>query len=118
MNLEKAASELSRVLVENGQFLILTANPDAYLAWKAFYPDAKITGKKLEGTMQLGAALSGDVLYLHSFDEINEYFQRAGLKIEHMEIFLPAKDFEKKMLISLRGKKTAGNSHSQVRPGS
>lgn len=29
MDLEKASSELSRVLAENGQFLIVTANPDA-----------------------------------------------------------------------------------------
>ncbi len=105
MNINRAASEMSRVLTEDGQFLIVTANPDAYVAWKSFYPDAKVSGKKLEGTMQLGDALSRDVLYLHSFYEIQESLRKAGLMIETTETFLPAKDFELKLLISIQGKK-------------
>lgn len=106
IELEKAASELSRVLTDDAPFLIVTANPDAYLAWKAFYPDAKLTGKKLEGTMQLGEALSRDVLYLHTFNEIKSAIQNVGLTIERTETFLPAKDFpEMKLLISIEGRK-------------
>jgi SAM-dependent methyltransferase len=106
MDLEKAASELSRVLTDNGQFLIVTANPDAYLAWKSFYPDAKLTGKRLEGTMQLGEALSRDVLYLHTFNEIRNSIQNVGLSIETTETFLLSKDFpEMKLLISIQGRK-------------
>lgn len=106
MDLEKAASELSRVLVDDGHFFIVTANPDAYLAWKSFYPDAKVIGKKLEGTMQLGNALSRDVLYLHTLSEIKESLRNVGLEIEKTETFLAAKDApEVKLLISIQGRK-------------
>jgi SAM-dependent methyltransferase len=106
-DLGMAAAELSRVLVETGHFLIVTANPEAYSSWKAFYPDAKVTGKKLEGTMQLGEALSYDVLYLHSTDELRDSFKSVGLNIEKVETFLPAKDSpELNMLISIQGKKS------------
>ncbi|MGZ3789389.1 MAG: class I SAM-dependent methyltransferase [Bacteriovorax sp.] len=105
-DIEKAARELSRVLTENGNFLIITANPDSYSSWKAFYPDAKLTGKKLEGTMRLGEALSHDVLYLHTFDELKDSLQKAGLNVENTETFLTAKDsFEAKLLISIKGRK-------------
>lgn len=103
-NLKKAASELSRVLRENGCFLIVTANPEAYTAWKSFYPDATITGKKLEGTTQVGEALSRDVLYLHTLEELKDSFQNVGLNIEHNETFLKAKD-SSKLLISIQGKR-------------
>lgn len=106
MDLEQAASELSRVLNVNGQFLLVTANPDAYLGWKAFYSDAKITGKKLEGTMHLGEALSRDVLYLHTFEEIKASLQNVGLTIDNIATFLQVKDSpELKMLISIQGRK-------------
>jgi ubiquinone/menaquinone biosynthesis C-methylase UbiE len=105
-DLEKAASELSRVLTENGNFLIVTANPEAYSAWKAFYPNAKLTGKKLEGTMQMGEALSQDVLYLHSFDELKDSFQKVGLNVDRTETFLPTKDqAHLNLLISIQGRK-------------
>jgi SAM-dependent methyltransferase len=107
-DLQKAASELSRVLIENGNFLIVTANPDAYSIWKAFYPDAKLTGKKLEGTMQLGETLSSDVLYLHTFDEIKDSFEKVGLTIRKTETFLPTKNSGgAELLISIQGKKSA-----------
>lgn len=107
-DLAKAASEVSRVLTENGSFLIVTANPEAYSAWKAFYPDAKLTGKKLEGTMQLGEALSRDTLYLHTFDELRDSLQHFGLNIESTETFLPTKDSaQSKLLTAIQGKKSA-----------
>lgn len=107
-DLEKAASELSRVLTENGNFLIVTANPDASSAWKAFYPDAKLTGKKLEGTMQLGEARSHDVLYLHTLDELKDSLQNVGLDIERTETFLTAKGSAPlDLLISIHGRKSA-----------
>ena len=78
-DLEMAASEVSRVLNDKGSFFIATANPDAYTAWKAFYPDGKLTGKKLEGTVPFGEALSRDILYLHTFDEIRSSFQNVSV---------------------------------------
>ncbi len=108
IDIEKAAFEISRVLADNGKFLIVTANPDAYLAWKSFYPDAKLTGKRLEGTMPLGEALSRDVLYLHTFNELISSIQNVGLTIESTDTFLPAKDFlELNLLISIQGRKNA-----------
>lgn len=105
-NLQKAASELSRVLTKNGSFLIVTANPDAYSAWKTFYPDAKLVGNKLEGTMQLGDSLSHDVLYLHTFDELKNSLHNVGLIVQKTQTFLPTKDStESKLLISLQGVK-------------
>ncbi len=107
MDLEKAAEELSRVLVMSGNFLIVTANPDAYSAWIALYPDAKLTGKKLEGTMQLGDAQSRDILHLHTFSDLKESFEKVGLDIEDVDSFFPSKSSpELKMLISIQGRKT------------
>lgn len=104
--IDAAAAELSRVLSQGGSFLIVTANPGAYPVWQAFYPDAKLVGKRLEGTMQLGDALSRDVLYLHTWDDLRNSLQRAGLRIESEEAFLPAKDApETKKLLSIQGKK-------------
>jgi ubiquinone/menaquinone biosynthesis C-methylase UbiE len=105
-DIQTAAHELSRVLKEQGSFLIFTANPDAYTAWKALYSDLKLEGKRLEGTMQLGTATSHDVLFLHSFDEIKDSLQKSALIIEEFETFRPSKQFpEQKMLISIQGKK-------------
>lgn len=71
---------------------------------KAFYPDAKLSGKKLEWTMQLGKALSRDVLYLHTFDEIKDSLQIAGLNIESIETFLTTKDSaHQDLLVSIQG---------------
>ena len=101
-----AAAEMSRVLSKNGSFLIFTANPDNYSAWKSFYPDVKVTGKKLEGTMKLGESLSHDVLYLHSFEELNKSLNDAGFILKKTETFLPTKNSaDSKLLISLQGVK-------------
>ncbi len=99
-DIEKAALELSRVLVEDGSFLIVTANPQAYDQWVAFYPDAKLTGKKLEGTMKLSESLSRDVLYLHTYDELKSSFKKAQLSIEATD--------SANLLFSIQGRKKSG----------
>ncbi len=105
-DIQTAANELSRVLKKNGSFLIITANPDAYSAWKALYSDPKLTGKRLEGAIQLGTVTSHDVLFLHSFGEIRDSLQESGLIIEEFDTFRPSKQFsEQKMLISIQEKK-------------
>jgi ubiquinone/menaquinone biosynthesis C-methylase UbiE len=105
-DLRLAAHELSRVLNKRGNFLIITANPAAYSAWKGLYSDLKLTGQRLEGTMQLGGAKSHDVLHLHTFDEIQDSLQNAGLLVEEVQTFRPSKQDEgQKMLISIQGKK-------------
>ncbi len=107
-DLEKAASELNRALADDGKFLIITANPDAYIGWKALYSAAKITGNRLEGTMQLGEAISRDVLYLHTLDELKDSFRNVGLSITLTETFFPTKDSPKlDLLIAIQGKRSA-----------
>lgn len=105
-DIETAVTELSRVLSKNGHFLIVTANPDSYSAWEAMYSNKKLTGKKLEGTMQLGDALSHDILYLHTFNEFKKAFQSAGLEIEQTETFLTSKDSNLNLLILIQGRKS------------
>jgi malonyl-CoA O-methyltransferase len=48
-DLETAARELARVLKSGGHFLIVTANPEAYSAWKAFYNDFQLDENVLRG---------------------------------------------------------------------
>jgi ubiquinone/menaquinone biosynthesis C-methylase UbiE len=106
-DLQTAARELSRVLKSNGHFLIITANPGAYGAWKDFYSDLNLMGKKLVGTMKMSERVSShDVLYLHTFNEINDSLQGNGLQIQATEIFRPSKKFaDQKMLTLIRGQK-------------
>jgi SAM-dependent methyltransferase len=104
-DIEAASKELSRVLESNGNFLIITANPDGYDGWRALYPEPVITGKRLEGTMQLNGRPSKDVLYLHSFDEIRELLELQGLKIETAEPFRKSSFEGQHYLIAIQGKK-------------
>ncbi len=99
-DLRKAANELSRVLKENGHFLIITANPSAYSAWTGLYTDSKLEGSRFEGTVQLpDQSVLRDILYLHSLDEIRDSLLAAHLKIQEIE------DFRMKRFILIRGQK-------------
>jgi ubiquinone/menaquinone biosynthesis C-methylase UbiE len=86
--LPKAAQEISRVLKPGGQFLIVTAHPDAHATWKARYAETKLEGKRLEGKLKnLDQSESSEVLYLHELGEILSAFQAAGLNIQRSESF-------------------------------
>ncbi len=76
--LNQAASELSRVLVSNGRFVIITANPDSYDLWKSWHKNIKIDGKELRGDME---RLPGDIIYLYSLEEIEKSFNDNNLKV-------------------------------------
>ncbi len=105
-DINKAAKELSRVLANAGEFLIVTANPLAINCWKDFYPDASIIGKKLEGTMQIKDLKSKDTIYFHTVYDLEHSFHREGLQILKIENFLPAKGSESmQMLTILHGNK-------------
>lgn len=87
-DLEKAATELSRVLKPHGNFLIITANPLDYTAWKNPYISTKLEGKCLEGEILLPDNTKlKDLLYLHSLEELMNSLERAGLKIQNANIF-------------------------------
>jgi ubiquinone/menaquinone biosynthesis C-methylase UbiE len=104
MDLEKASSEMGRVMNKNGKFFLVTANPDSYPAWQRMYFDSNLTGKRFEGTMRLGDALSRDVLFLHTWDEIEQALTNSGLRIDRSETFLTSKvDPKTNLLISIEG---------------
>jgi SAM-dependent methyltransferase len=87
-DLERAASELSRVLRPRGNFLIITANPGAYPAWTGAYRDATFDGRRFEGTVKHpDNSTSQDVLYLHTLCEITDALKAADLQIEAVETF-------------------------------
>lgn len=104
-DLDKANSELSRVLCVGGKFHIITANPQSYDVWKSFYKDIKLHGKRLEGTMELSNGMrSTDTLFLHNLNEILNSMEKFSLVIENMETFRPSTGGEN-ILISITGRK-------------
>ena len=105
-DLQSANLEVARTLKPGGRFLIITANPSSYSAWKAFYNDFQLDGKRLEGTMSLGAnSLSHDVLYLHTQDELIQSFTSASLEVLKIETFRPSPKENLDLLISIEGRK-------------
>lgn len=87
-DIRKATQELYRMLSSNGKFLIISADPANYDAWKKSYHTIHRDGKKLTGTRK---AFDGtdiqDVLYLHSKNEIFGAMNEAGIFINKMETF-------------------------------
>lgn len=101
----KAAREMSRVMNPGGQFLIVTANPDALAEWAGLYLDPKIEGRRLEGDMQVdGKILDHDVLYFHTLDEIVGSLELAKFEVGSIEPFRKSKPgLEREYLISIQG---------------
>lgn len=87
-DIRQASQELCRVLSSNGKFLIITADPANYDAWKKSYHSIEMSGKKMTGIRK---AYDGtdvqDVLYLHSKNEIFSAMNEAGIFINKMETF-------------------------------
>ena len=87
-NLQRATSELSRVLRRDGHFLIVTANPGAYAAWIGIYEHGRSDGRRFEGTVQhTDKSTAQDVLYLHTLNEIADAFTVADCRIDAIETF-------------------------------
>ena len=105
-DLKLANQELSRVLKPGGNFLIITANPSSYSAWKGFYNSFKMEGNRLEGTMQLTEKqLSHDVLFLHEENELVGSLSEAGLKVEATHTFRQSAKTQTDLLIAIEGRK-------------
>lgn len=83
-----ASQELIRVLSPNGKFLIISADPANYDAWKKSYHTIEMDGKKLTGTRKAfdGTEIQ-DILYLHSKNDIFGAMNEAGIFINKMETF-------------------------------
>jgi SAM-dependent methyltransferase len=106
-NLQTATSEVSRVLRENGHFLIITANPDAYSAWTDAYIDSRTDAKRFEGTVHNpDKSISVDVLYLHTLGEITNALEDAHCAIDSVETFRSFEDSEARgKFVLIRGHK-------------
>lgn len=105
-DLDLANRELGRVLKSGGNFLIITANPGSYPAWKGFYTTFKMDGKRLEGSMQLTEKhTSHDVLFLHTQDELVNSLRDAGLIVEKTHTFRPSAKDQTDLLICIEGRK-------------
>ncbi len=97
----KAAAELSRVLKDDGHFMIVGANPDFYDEWTKTYSRSERLGSRFEGyTRHSDGTETVDVLHLHSFDEIAASLKAAGLEILETAKFRTA--------ISIQGRKFSG----------
>lgn len=87
-DLAAVANELSRVLRSGGHFLIMTANPGNYSAWKDRYESQAINGKRFEGAARLADGLAyTEVLFLHSLEELTSSLGAAGLTADTTETF-------------------------------
>ncbi len=105
-DLRLANQELSRVLKPGGHFLIITANPASYSAWKGFYKHYELHGNRLEGTMQLTEKHeSHDVLFLHKECELLDSLRVSGLSVESTQTFRPFSKEKTDMLIAIAGRK-------------
>lgn len=83
-----ASREMSRVLKDNGSFLIITANPGAYKIWTEPYKEIQTEGRHFKGQMKLrDGTLVTETLYLHTQEELLESFLSAGLKIKKTDTF-------------------------------
>lgn len=100
-DLKTASCELNRVLKPNGHYLIVTADPSYYTEWMARYTDHILKGHRFEGRVTLSdGTQSSDVLYLHTFNEIECALTEVGLEVCKTEKF--------RSFIAISGKKYSG----------
>ncbi len=105
MNLKKASAELSRILKQHGQFLIITANPKAYRKWESFYFNYKKRGKKIVGKVKVPVtSLSLSIFYKHSLKDIKKSLNSNNLSISNIKE-IGRIDKKTKLFISVLGKK-------------
>jgi SAM-dependent methyltransferase len=87
-NLDKASSELARILKSGGKFFIITANPDAVELWESWFSDATKEGKKIVGKVNIPVnPLSKNIFYQHSKDEVLAALKDNGLVVEKIDDF-------------------------------
>lgn len=84
--LDQAAKELSRVLKINGQFLIITANPESIEVWRSFYFDQTMNGKLIKGKVVIPVNnLSDSTFYNHSLEGILASLKSNNLTVDNVE---------------------------------
>lgn len=98
-DLNTASRETSRVLKNDGHFLIITAHPEQYDAWISNYVKSSLSGKRFEGKLiSDDGEETSDVLFLHRLDEIQIALKEANLEILEMESF--------RKFLMIKGRKT------------
>ncbi len=106
-NLQKASDELSRILVRNGGFLIITTNPKSYAVWKELYENPREKGKLLVGKVHTPVTpLRKNTLYRHTQNEVLTALKQSGLNTASVTTLgtLP-KYPNTHLFISIEGKK-------------
>lgn len=79
-DLTRASQELSRVLKRSGEFLIITADPDAYDLWESFFETSEKEGKRIVGKINIPVnPLAKNVFYQHTLQEMTTALTAAGL---------------------------------------
>lgn len=87
-DVNKASSELSRVLKDQGSFLIVTADPAQYTAWTDRYQNKKFEGMVFTGSSSFADGSSSmDVFELHSLNKIVDTLEHNGLKVTETTTF-------------------------------
>ncbi len=94
-DIDLAINEMSRVLVDNGQFLIITADGAKINDWRGAYVNSQIDGDKLLG---LDSEMNiVDTLYIRSVESIAESLKKSQLEITSVVQF--------RMWVMIKGKK-------------
>ena len=74
--------ELARILAKDGEFNIITANPESYDVWRTFFEDYSEDGKLISGKVRIPInPLSRNDFYMHTMDEMISALEDAGLEI-------------------------------------
>lgn len=107
-DVDKASRELARILKPGGKFIIITANPATYNAWKTFFTGLEEKGIMLTGRITMGGNfLSRNDFYLHSLKEITKALKDNGLAIDETDSFGYKEEYKDDGLeISFKGHKS------------
>lgn len=104
-NTVPAAGEMERILKQNGRFLIITANPDAYDIWESFYSNYEKTGKKITGQAEVPInPMTKNTFYFHTESELKQSLTSNGLIIDEISTMSNLKG--KDLFIAIEGHKT------------
>ncbi len=81
-DIERASSEMSRVLKPKGSFYLVTVNPDDYQSFQNMYDSSKTDGKKFIGEKQNpDGTTSRDTLFFYSLNKLESELSKSGFTI-------------------------------------